>query len=395
MSTPRRSKYIRPAADQRKPIKRFDKRDWTLLRLFNNRYDYLWASTISILLERRLHSVQQRLQAFHHNGLLGRWFPDQPYGGGSTAAVYFLDQVGARMLSESEGKPILPKRLDVDVPHPFLMHNVYTTQFMAYIDRAVANYPGLTIPYHFADGQFVDSFRAQRRTITDGREVKRTVWYSVRPDFAWAFDGGRDTDNNLLGRRNFKLEFQRSNRAIKDPKRRRSAYKSVRHKLEGHFYFARNERWKDWPDSVKEKYNDIKEPQNERVLFVTQGMSRQEHANLIDLTRSLDEQGRGLKQFLFTRFEDLEGAPERCTADDLAKVGVMLENADLPRLHCMQCDKAWQPKRLKSGGLPKDYWKCRNYQTQCNHPNPAKRIAEAIWRTPIVGDPPRSIFTSR
>ena len=67
------------------------------------------------------------------------------------------------------------------------------------------------------------------------------------------------------------------------------------------------------------------------MLFVTEGMSQEEHANLIVLARDIDEKKIGLRMFLFLRLEDLG-------------------------------------------------------------PNPVQNIAEPIWQTAVVGDGSKSIF---
>jgi hypothetical protein len=103
--------------------------------------------------------------------------------------------------------------------------------------------------------------------------------------------------------------------------------------LEGYYYYYKEQRWTSWAPVKQRRYSAMKEPQNLRVLFVTEGMSKEEHESLITLAREIDEKKIGLRLFLFLRFEDLEL-------------------------------------------------------------DPVQKISTSIWSTPVVGDVSRSIFAA-
>lgn len=389
----RRSRYQRPPAAERLPL-RFDSRDMDLLKLYGPEHDfhYLWAATMGLLLDRKLHRVQLRVQRLWHHKILGKTRArPKSYAGGSLPDIYFLDTAGARRLSEYYQRPIAPNKLDPMAYHPFLQHQALLDQIKGYVYKALADYPGLETAYSLRDGVFYDRFKAPPQITKNGQEIQGETWYKLTPDWPFALIGGRDEHGQSLPLRNLWLELQCKNNVTKNPETQRSRYKSLRHRFEGYSHFFLNKRWQDWGESKKAQ---IKNPQNLRVLWLTYGMSEKEHSHLIETARSSDPRGVGLRLFWFLRWETLEGAPEKFTMDELDKVGVIIEDQELPVLRCLQCSRVWQPQRLKSGGLPKDYWKCPNYQTRCNHPDPVKKIKEAIWHTPVIGDEPRSIFTS-
>ncbi len=331
MPVTKQSRYKRPCLDNLTPI-RFEKRDFHILALFGpeHRFEYLTAKGISWQVNRPLNSLQHRLQKLYHHGYLGRWHPPHTYGGGSQPCVYYLDERGAAELRKYSKRRVRGKRLAGGY-HPFLMHKVLLNAMRASIKRAVTNH-GLTIPYEFHDRQFVDRFRAPRRSSSDRGEVIRDTMYHLIPDWSFAVATGHDQAGHPLHIRNFFLELQRSKGAVKNPQRLRSRYKSLRHRLEGYYYYYKLKRWLAWAPVKQRKYGVIKEPQNLSVLFVTEGMSPREHENIITLSRDIDERKIGLRLFLFLRLEDLGQ-------------------------------------------------------------NPVERIAEPIWQTPVAVDTKRSIFT--
>lgn len=330
MPANKQSRYKKPPADELTPI-RFEKRDLAILELFGREhwFEYLTARGISWQLGRSLNSLQHRLQKLYHHGYLARWHPPHTYTGGSQPCVYYLDELGAAELRKYTKKRVKAKRLAAGY-HPFLMHTVLLNEIRAIIKRA-ATEQGLIVPYEFQDREFVDRFRAQRQVSTDRGQVGRDTMYHLVPDWMFALANGKDEQGNLLQVRNFFLELQRSKGAVKSPKRLRSRYKSLRHRLEAYYYFYKQQRWTAWAEVKKRKYAAIKEPQNLRVLFVTEGMSQEEHTNLIALARDIDEKKIGLRLFLFLRYEELGQ-------------------------------------------------------------NPVQKITESIWQTPVAGDSPVDIF---
>ncbi len=332
MPANKQSRYKKPPVDELTPI-RFEKRDIAILELFGpqHRFEYLTARGISWQLGRSLNSLQHRLQKLYHHGYLARWHPPHTYTGGSQPCIYYLDELAAAELRKHTKKRVKAKRLAAGY-HPFLMHTVLLNEIRAIIKRA-ATEQGLIVPYEFQDREFVDRFRAQRQISIDSGEALRDTMYHLVPDWVFALAGTDDQHDTFLQPRNFFLELQRSKGAVKDPKRLRSRYKSLRHRLEAYYYFYKQQRWTAWAEVKKRKYAAIKEPQNLRVLFVTEGMSLKEHANLIALARDVDEKKIGLRMFLFIRYEDLGQ-------------------------------------------------------------NPVQRIIESIWQTPVVGDSQVGIFRS-
>jgi hypothetical protein len=317
--------------DKLAPI-RFEKRDLAILELFGpkHRFEYLTARGLSCQTNRPLNSLQHRLQKLYHHGYLGRWHPPHTYTGGSQPCVYYLDERGATALRKHANQTVKAKRIGEGF-HPFLMHTVLLNEIRGIIRRAAAE-RDLVVPYDFLDREFVDRFRAQRRSSSDRGEAQRDTMYHLVPDWVFAFSGGYDQQGNPLEVRNFLLELQRNKGAVKNPKRLRSRYKSLRHRLEGYYYFYKQRRWSAWAPVKKRKYAVIREPHNFRVLFVTEGMSHEEHSNLIALARDIDEKKIGLRLFLFLRFEELDQ-------------------------------------------------------------NPVQRIVEPIWRSPVATDRPLSIFS--
>jgi len=323
----KQSRYKKPPVDKLAPI-RFEKRDLAVLELFGpkQRFEYLTARGISWQLGRSHNSLQHRLQKLYHHGYLGRWHPPHTYGGGSQPCVYYLDEQGAAELRKYSKQKVKAKRL-ADGFHPFLMHTVLLNEIRAIIKRAASEH-GLSVPYEFHDREFVDRFRAQRLFRTDRGDVVRDTMYHVIPDWAFAFSGGFDSKGKPLQVHNFFLELQRSKGAVKNPKRLRSRYKSLRHRLEGYYYYYKQQRWSAWAPVKKRKYAAIQEPQNFRVLFVTEGMTHEEHANLIALARDVDERKIGLRLFLFLRFEDLGEDPVQTITRSVWRTPIA---GDMPR----------------------------------------------------------------
>ena len=50
--------------------------------------------------------------------------------------------------------------------------------------------------------------------------------------------------------------------------------------------------------------------------------------------------------------------PRRCTAGELARVGVELIDAAGVRLKCKKCGVVWSPNVGRHGRLPRGWWKC-------------------------------------
>ena len=336
MSTQKRqSKYRRPAAEQL-PSLRFEKtRDMAILNLFGpeQRFDYLTAKSIALLLDRPLGPLQRRLQKLWQLEYLGRWFPPHDYRGGSKAPSYFLDRLGAKELSAHLDQPVSPKDLDPHVHHPSLIHSVLVDEMRGIIKKALLEYDGFGMAYEYNDKGWTDKFEADRvHTTRTGKQTVIKTRYNLAPDWVFAFSAGEDSQGNPLPIRNFFLELQLSKtRAVKNPDLLRQRWKSLRHRFEGYYYYYKTDRWEHWS---KKKSSLIQQPDNVRVLVVTEGMSEREFNRLIDVSRSVDHAGVGIRLFWFLRLETL--------ADD-----------------------------------------------------PVNKIKDRIWQTAVEGDPLRSIFTSR
>ncbi len=59
--------------------------------------------------------------------------------------------------------------------------------------------------------------------------------------------------------------------------------------------------------------------------------------------------------------------PKACTARELKKVGVTIEDQERLRLRCDRCGERWQPMLRPGGKLPSRYWQCPN---GCNAAGP-------------------------
>jgi hypothetical protein len=149
------------------------------------------------------------------------------------------------------------------------------------------------------------------------------MMYHLIPDWVFALCRGFDNKAKPVQARNFYLELQRSNGVVKDPKRLRSRHKSLRHRLEGYYYYYKEQRWLSWAPVKQRRYSAMKESQNLRVLFVTEGMGPDEHNKLIELAREIDEKRIGLRLFLFLRLEDLGQNPVQTIAEPVWRTPVI------------------------------------------------------------------------
>ncbi len=295
MTRQRRSKYRRPPVGERLPLKRFDRRDLAILKLYGpeHQHDYLHADTMALVLNRNLSALYYRLEALWHWAFIEKWFPPHGYIGGSEKGVYFLGVQGEAKLRQLYNRKVTVKKLDVNEYHPFAKHSVLVNRVRVLTQQAVQNYAGLDIPYEFRDRQFKQDFEADKPIERNGGIKYYTIRYSIRPDWFFGLGGqGRPVSN-------FLVELQRSSRATKNP--RDEAVKKVRQKYEAYYYLYKNELWRDWP----EKKSEIKNAKDFRVLTICD-MKEQEFENLIELVRNIDERGKGLRLFLFIRLQDLE-----------------------------------------------------------------------------------------
>jgi hypothetical protein len=291
----RRSKYRRPPVTERLPLRRFDRRDLAILKLYGPEYrhDYLHADTMALLLGRNVSALYNRLQALWHWEYLEKWFPPHQYTGGSEKGVYFPGSRGEKTLEEHYHRKVLVKKLDIAEYHPFAKHSVLVNRVRVLMQQAVANFNGLEMSYEFRDREFVHDFEAEKPVERNGKINYYTLGYSVRPDWFFALSRPNGYTNNFL------VELQRSSRSTKNPKS--EIGKKVRQKYEAYYYLFKNELWHEWPD----KKPEIRDPRNFRVLTICD-MKEPEYDNLIEMVRNVDEFGRGLRLFLFIRLEDLE-----------------------------------------------------------------------------------------
>lgn len=297
MAKLRRSKYKKPAAAERVAEPRFAPGDLALLQLYGpeHGYDLLSADLIALLLGKNHKYMQHRVQALWHWNYLERWFPPRDYRqSGSPKAIYFPSRKGKTKLDEHYARKVTVKYVDPNEYHPFLPHTALRDRVRAITSAAIAHHPDLELLYHFKDGEFIDSFSAEKAITRNGTTTYQTVQYNVQPD--WFFGLGRSLDLPVL---NFPVECQRSKaRAVKSPKK---AKRSLRKKYEALYYAYKKERWREW---VKIK-PVIRDPKNWRSLTVCD-MQEQEFENLITSVRDLDERGVGLRLTYFIRLQDLE-----------------------------------------------------------------------------------------
>ena len=175
-------------------------------------------------------------------------------------------------------------------------------QFSALIHTA-AKISGVRIGYEYKDKQFTASFKATR-TVThkSGRQSARELRYTVVPDWLFSFKAGQDDSGNHIPTRNLFVECQRSNRMTKSASSLDA--KSLKKKLEGYYYYYKQQKWLERQGSKLQ----LECPNNMRVLFVTD-MKRQEHENFIQLARSVDERGLGIRLFWILRIQELAENP--------------------------------------------------------------------------------------
>src|SRR5574341_2165032 len=126
-----RSRFKRPDEEVRQPL-RLSANDLEILKLFGpQEFRYATAEMIAALTGRYLNYVQHRLRSLWEHGFLQRWFPPNERVGGSTKAVYFLDQKGADVVSDQISDVVDAPSLDLQKYHPFMEHTLTVNWFRA------------------------------------------------------------------------------------------------------------------------------------------------------------------------------------------------------------------------------------------------------------------------
>ncbi len=200
---------------------------------------------------------------------------------------------------------VKPKDIQPNHFHPYLKHNWLVNEWRALI-HLMAQKAGLQIACEYKDKQFQDYFHAQVSTTTSsGRPVQRNVKHRIMPDWIFTFAPTTDSSGNHIAARTFFCEIERSNQRTKNPQSQRRRYKSLRAKLEAYQFYYLTRPWLSWDEQKRQKYKDIQDLRNLRVLFITEGMGQKEFANLLALARDIDEKGQGLRLFWCVRLEDL------------------------------------------------------------------------------------------
>jgi len=284
-STKWRSRYKRADTTDKKPL-RLSETDIEMLNWFSPlNFTYLTADLIAALVDRSLNQVQHRLRKLWDHRFIERLPPQRnPFHSGSEKIVYYLDKKGADALSEYLQDLIKPPKVDRESYQLQLSHKLLTTWFITLIIIATRKRDGVVLRYRYNDREF-------SHKVKIGDRVEAVV-----PDSVFGIDRSKKPT------RNFFLEVQRATRKTKESELTRDQRKTVSAKFQRYYHFYKNGEYKN---ISRDEYPEMKNHKAMRVLVLTD-VGDQEHENLIELARSVDTRGDGLRLFWFARASDFD-----------------------------------------------------------------------------------------